>query len=78
MSKARVHLLKFSEPNLYVVTKDGVVSYINLQHLGDDDTKKLKEGGARILRRRERRAALRALRVKWPLGGSAPARHLYA
>jgi hypothetical protein len=72
-----LHTLTHGEPPVYYVLRDGRVMRFLVSYITDDERKILKDQGARILRRAQRRAAVRAARKPWPVLGTAPAQHRY-
>ena len=48
-------------------------SKFSRRHYPKHDIKRLRSAGARLMRRRERRAAMHEAGKPWPVGGTAPA-----
>lgn len=75
---ARLHELTRDEPPVYYVFESGL-TYVGFPNsFGYAEFRTFKEGKAKILRRRHRRAAFRAVAKPWPIGGSVTPRADYA
>lgn len=83
-TRGRAYALQTTAPRVFFVCDDGLVVPAFPPHFAELDEKhpitsveqsiKLIDCNPRLLTRRERRAAVRALGMEWPVGGSAPTR----
>lgn len=77
-SRAKGFELLRGEPAIYYVLEDGRTAAAFLGSLSYDELKQLENGKAKILRRRQRRAAFRLAKQPWPVGGGVPPHADYA
>lgn len=74
---SRIHQLTHQAPPFYLVIEDGRTITAFPNQLTYEELKLVENGKARLLTRRERRAAFRAQGKPWPVMGGCPVRHPY-